>query len=362
MNIFTSTPEREVIATVQYLPAVSIVIPFTPVITLKENLEYYLKNVMSKVEAMLVAHYTAEKAIPVIIKLKNLLSNLNYNTTQKSVAVFVSPVVEKVYYFEVEMDEKIVIDPSFKTSDLVYCKKEKKEYLILLLSDRFSTMYVSSNTQLKLIKSNTLINGDKNNAPSKTGLLSDLDNYEESVTNNFLLQMDNGLSMILRSYPLPVFVMGKKDLLADFKKITKNDQSIIQFITGNYDEFSGLELQCETETVVLCWEHLKQKHLLKQVEIAKTQNKLKAGVQQILEAPLYDKGKLLVVEKALTDHTGLLKPYQPVFKVDYINNEVFFIKDEVDDIIKRVFESGGDVEFVDNELLKNYGHIALIEN
>ena len=91
MNLFTSTPEREAIATVQFLPAVSIIMPFTPVITLKKTLEYSLKNVMGKVEAMLSTHYTVEKAIPVIIKLRNLISSLNYNTHKKSIAIFVSP-------------------------------------------------------------------------------------------------------------------------------------------------------------------------------------------------------------------------------------------------------------------------------
>ncbi len=364
MNLFTSTPEREIIATVQYLPAVSIIIPFTPLITLKKNLEYYLKSVMGKVEAMLAAHYTAEKAIPVIIKLKNLFSNLNYNTPQKSIAVFVSPVVEKVYYFGIEMEEKIVIDPSFKTSDLVYCKKEKKEYLILLLSDKFSKMYLSNGTQLKLIKSNTLINvqDHKNNTTGKIDDFSVFANQKEFITNNFLHQMDQGLSIILKSYPLPLFVMGAKNLLEYFRKITKNDQNIIEFIHGNYDESSELELKCETDTIVPCWEKLKQQHLLKQVENAKTQNKLRTGMQETLKAAMHNKGRLLVVEKNLMDHSLVPKTYQPFFKTDYAYSEVFFIKDEVDDIIRRVFECGGDVESVDDGLLENYGHIALIEN
>ena len=79
MNLFTSTPKREAIATVQFLPAISIIMPFTPVITLKKTLEYSLKNVMGKVEAMLSTHYTVEKAIPVIIKLRNLIAVINYN-------------------------------------------------------------------------------------------------------------------------------------------------------------------------------------------------------------------------------------------------------------------------------------------
>ena len=58
LNLLTFIPERKTIAAVKYLPAVSIIMPFTPVITLKKDLEYRLKNVMSKVEAMLITHYT----------------------------------------------------------------------------------------------------------------------------------------------------------------------------------------------------------------------------------------------------------------------------------------------------------------
>ena len=37
-------------------------------------------------------------------------------------------------------------------------KKEKKDFLVLLLEDKFSKMYVGNAAQLKLIKSNTLLN------------------------------------------------------------------------------------------------------------------------------------------------------------------------------------------------------------
>jgi len=41
-------------------------------------------------------------------------------------------------------------------------------------------------------------------------------------------------------------------------------------------------------------------------------------------------------------------------------NGFFYIKDAVDDIIEKVLENGGDIEFVDQDVLRDYGHIALI--
>lgn len=357
MNLFTSTPKREAIATVKFLPAVSIIMPFAPVITLKKNLEYSLKNVMAKVEAMLGRQYTVEKATPVIIKLRNLISSLNYCTHKKSIAIFVSPIMEKVYYYGVELEEKIVIDPSFTISGLVAFKKEKKEYLVLQLSDTFSRMYLGNDVELKLIKSNILTNqrSCENNTTIKTF-------SPEADTNKFLVQMDQGLSIILKSYPLPVFVIGKEKLLNDFESVTKNNENLVEFIYGNYEDAYESELAFVMEHYISIWKKLKQQYLLSHIEKAKKQNKLRIGVQEAYEASMVNKGRLLLVEKKLVNHTGTSKTYKAFFKIDSAYDASFFIKDEVDEIIKNVFENGGDVEFVDDGLLEHYNSIALIED
>jgi hypothetical protein len=155
--------------------------------------------------------------------------------------------------------------------------------------------------------------------------------------------------------------MGQGKLLKYFKKITKNDENLVHFIHGNYEEASESDLGCVMKHFLSRWNNLKQQHLLKQVEKAKEQNKLKTGIEEILKATTGNRGKLLIVEKKLVNHSQTSKTYNPFFKTDSNCNEVFFIKDEVDDIIKNVFENGGDVEFIDEELLKDYRHIALIE-
>src|SRR6476469_953475 len=122
MDTNIALEQQEVIAKIKYLPAISIILPFQPVITAKNQLEYRLKMIMGKIELRLVTLYSAEKAMPMIIKLRNLIRNLNYYTNKKSIAIFVSPVIEKVYYLEAEVEEKIVIDESFEIRDLVSCK------------------------------------------------------------------------------------------------------------------------------------------------------------------------------------------------------------------------------------------------
>ncbi len=363
MNLIAYTAKREAISAVEFLPAVSIIIPFTPLISAKKNIEYNIKNVLGKVESMLVNEYSIKNAIPVIIKLRNLFCNLNFNTTKKSVAIFVSPVVERVYYFGVEMEEKIVIDPSFTISDFIGCKKEKKEFLILLLGEQFSKMYLGNGSKLKLIKSNMLANtrGYENACIEKNPGGIEMTNQKECTINQFLSQMDKGLSMMLQSYPLPVFVAGPEGLLEQFKTITQNDDSLVQYIPGDYDEAPESELSFAIAPFVSRWKKLKQDHLLKQVNKAKKQYKLKTGITETMKASVHNRVKLLVVEKQFVKYFHGSKNYSPFFKIDTTPKEVYFIKNEVDEIIKNVLESGGDIEFVDDGLLKNHRHIALIE-
>jgi Bacterial archaeo-eukaryotic release factor family 3 len=356
-----SNSEREQISNVQFHPFVSIVMPFTPVITLKKDLEYLLKSALSKIEANLIKNYPNDKAMPVIIKLKNLVRSLNYNTHKKSIAIFVSPVVEKVYYLDIFMEEKIVLDSSFKIRDLIQCKKADIEYLVLLLGSKVSKMYLGNNSKLVLIKSNS--SNDQNHDNEK---ITDTRNSLAGVisnesSNRFLTQMDQGLSLVLDSYPLPLFTMGSQEVLANFKKITKNEKNIVQFIHGDYEEASVQEISRILEHFISRWDKVKQQHLLKQVEKAKTQNKLASGGQEVLVAARHNKGKLLVIEKNYKNNFNKSETYRSLFNTDFSSNNLFYIKDELDQIFEKVLECGGDVEFVEEGALKNYGDIVLIE-
>ena len=119
-NIVLQQPR--VIVEINYMPAVSIILPIRSLITLKSTLEDRVKLIMKKTEQRLLALYSEEKAVPVIRKLKNLIRTLKYDTHKKGIAIFVSPVLEQVYYLEAEVEEKIAIDEFFEIRDEVFRK------------------------------------------------------------------------------------------------------------------------------------------------------------------------------------------------------------------------------------------------
>ena len=67
------------------------------------------------------------------------------------------------------------------------------------------------------------------------------------------------------------------------------------------------------------------------------------------------------MEKGYVCACRLQKDGQDILPKEAIADSPFYIKDAVDDVIEKVLKNGGDVEFVDEGLLKDYQHIALIQ-
>jgi hypothetical protein len=86
--------------TADNLPQISLIIPFESKMNKKSELDYMLTTAADKIEKELKESYPEEKAMPVIKKLRTLIKGFNYTEHRKSIAIFISPVTEKVYYFQ----------------------------------------------------------------------------------------------------------------------------------------------------------------------------------------------------------------------------------------------------------------------
>jgi Bacterial archaeo-eukaryotic release factor family 3 len=362
MNNILPKEEIELIGA-HYMPAVSMLLPFDPKMCLRAEIEHQLKIALGKVSKQLRAEFPAEKAIPVIEKLHRLIQNLNYNTHKKSIAIFASPIVEKVFYLDISIEEKIVIDESFEIRDLVLNKINTIQYLILLLNTEHSRMFLASGSSFILIKSNIPDNAQdyKRDLPGKTTHFSDIREEKEILLDNFMHHMDQGLSLILKAYPLPVFVMGPKRVTGHFKALTKNHKNIVQYIHGNFAKANETVFREVMKPYLADWRKIQEQLILREIDKAQDENKLVTGLKEVWSVATHRNGKLLIIERDYTCSASLAGDRDKIQIEDENTNKAFYIKDAVDDIIEKILENGGDVEFVDNDVLKATGHIALIK-
>src|SRR5690606_10792886 len=218
MNSTVSPELREVIGAVHYRPAVSIIMPFEPKMSLKAELTHALDLAADRVERELKDNYTSELREMVMGKLRSLIRGLNFNTHKKSIAIYVSPVFEKVLYLDIPVEERVIVDESFEIRDLVNSKKQLHKYLVLVLSQKESRMFLGDTTSFVRIISaepNQLY-ANVTGVPVRVANFSRPDDRRQVIMEKFLLHIDNSLDLVLHAYPLPLFVMGPDRTMGPF--------------------------------------------------------------------------------------------------------------------------------------------------
>ncbi|HSN60663.1 MAG TPA: hypothetical protein VLR49_07000, partial [Ferruginibacter sp.] len=298
----------------------------------------------------------------VLHKLTAIIESLDYKTHKKSIAIYVSPVFEKVLYLDIAVEEKIIIDESFEIRDLLYSKKQLHKYLVLLLSGKESRLYLASSKTFIRITSGTeeLVEAYQNDIPEKVANFTNSSDQKQILVNKFLHSIDESLNKILQVYQLPLFVLGTEKILGQFKKITKHEAAVVEYVHGNYEDLSLVQLDEILKPAVAGWIIRTQKNLLKQLEDAAGENKLAIGMRDVWKHAMNQRGRLLLVEQNYMYAAVRGSHEKNIYKFQEPYNKFSLIKDAVDDVIEAVLQNGGDVEFVDSELLKPYHHIALI--
>ena len=201
MNSRLAAEIQDVIEIVHYRPAISIILPFEPNMCSSSELKYRLKFAKDKVQKELLQNYPDDTSRMMIQKLNAIINKLNFNTYSKSIAIYLSPVFEKVLYLNFAVEYKIIIDESFEIRDLVYAKKEYQEFLVLLISGEESKVYLGNPNSLKKIKSNKA--DCRNDIAEPVANFSDPSYRREVLLKKFLHQTDKEFSLLLRAYPLP---------------------------------------------------------------------------------------------------------------------------------------------------------------
>jgi len=304
------------------IPEVAIISPFDPKMTPRHDLENTIKGLLERAERQLLAIHSAEDALPVVFKLRQLLRGLDYSTHRRSIAIFASEQLGKICYMDTEVEQRLVVDEPFRIRDLATAKKKEKEYLVMTLDRHQSRTFLGRDRQLRLIKSNT----------------------PQSISSNrFANQMDLGLGSVLKVYPLPVFVTGPDAVLDFFGRITQHKEHIADFIANNSPDLTEHQLLEMLTPHLASWEHLRQRTILQQMEKALTAGKLVCGLDNVKRTASSKNNRLLVIPA--DGRPG---------------SDAFCRAGTIDEIAEKVLAGGGSIETVDSRLLEGFDNIAII--
>ncbi len=342
-------------------PCISLILPFEPKMGSKALLQQRLQRSLKTVEKELLKAYPPFTAEVIIKKLNTLIGTLDFATYKKSIAIFVSSDIERVYYLDFQVEEKVIVDQSFEIRDIILNKQMNRQYLLLLLGSDKARIFLCEGEHLDLILENNIDRiRQQENSSEKVSNFTDPGSFREVLDRKFYRYIDNGLSILIKAYPVPLMVAGTKKTRAHFIEMSRNKQSIVELINGNYVDATQADVLKMLEPYLNDWQKIREKDLMLQLDRAMSSRKCVSGIRNVHKAASKGNARLLLVEKDYI-YPAFIAPHNELKIVKNAEaGNAMYVKDAVDDIIEKVLDHGGDVEFVSTGLLSDYMHIALV--
>lgn len=361
METVTTLFKHDVEHAVSIGPAVTIILPFEPKMCRSAVLTENIHQAVEAVEMELLQNHCDDMGMLVIQKLKTLIQNLNYNTYNKSIALFVSPVFEKVLYLDFDVDTRISIAPNFKIRDIVKTRKAPHEFLVLFIGNKESHIYQGRGTSFTRILSNT----PEAQYAGYDQLYPSLVNPDEAIRKEQRLKVclhhtDQALHTIVQAYQMPLLVVGPAHTLQLFRKITRHAALVVDYLELEADEIMSVKLRMAIEPAISDWEAMRHKFILNRLNIAERNDRVAKGMTNVREKVMKGKGSLLVIEDNFPAPADSGNGDAALYQAIGHYSKYSYVQDAVDELIEKLLERGAEVQFVKEGLLIESGRIALV--
>jgi hypothetical protein len=321
-----------------------------------------VKNLVKEATDRLTAEFPRRDVEPLLTRLEQEAARIDFPYTLEGLALFVNRTMARTFYLPFTVKERVAVDDTFATRDLVFTLNRSPRYWVLALSEQPTRLYegLRDNVNEVTLGGFPMTHEGPGGATALPGGFGvQRSAYRDEAHRRFFRAVDAALGRVLAVEPLPLAVLGVERYLAFFDEVSQNKQQVITTLRGSYDKTSAPELAEMVWPAVRSALVASRRAALEDLEAAVGEQRYAAGINEVWPLANEGRGATLLVEEdyhypARHDPTGLYL----IPAVDPTAPEV--LDDAVDDMIEVVLAKGGRVVFEDPGVLTAYQHIAMI--
>jgi hypothetical protein len=318
-----------------------------------------LKNLIQQAKARLLTFETKERAEFLTEKLRKLEASINHLENQESLLLFVNEEIATFTRLPISVGNRVVIDTTFATRDLIRALHFETNYLILVLTEKKARLLEALSDRLvqEIGKPFPIENTDlfptmvreKKNASIQTRYLAE-----------FFNRIDKEVNAIRYLHNLPVFICSESSNFHEYLKIADQKHTIFPvYMKGNHEKETSKHVVTESWKILHrhCIE--KENKRLEELELALTNGNYLCDVNEIWEAIPEGRIQTLFLEENLFQSAQITKN-----ALILVGEEDRNLQNVVDDIYDELIEAnlnhGGDVVFLPDGSLKKFNGFAAI--
>lgn len=318
-----------------------------------------LKNLIKEAEERLFTGESKRKAQKLMQRLLNLESQIDHNYNLESLVLFVNEEIAEYTRLPIAVEDRVVIDNTFATRDLIRAMHLDSGYYILILSQQRVRLVEAFNDKLvKEIGSPFPIDNTRFYSTDKAELSNA--KRQTNLIAGFFNQIDKEVNIIRKANPLPVLICSEEGNYYEYLKIADQKQSIFDtYLNKNRVEEEAHHIISEAWKIVKQYTEEKNNARKAELEKAVSQNRFLSDTNEIWQAIKQGRIQTLFIE---------LGKFQPAIwendHIEYVSDDIRNRKEVVDDIYDELIETnmsyGGDVVFLPNGELSEFSGFGAI--
>lgn len=306
--------------------------------------------------------------------LDSLLESIDYTEASGSFAFFVNAHVKEMYRLPFQVENRVVIDSTFVTRDIVKVLNRIPRYWVLVLGKKPTRLFHGvGDTLTEIVEPATdLYGNDKDGFPfnyippnveSEHKLMGDHLHRDarhlDDCRKEFFRKIDDLLDRFISIENLPLALVGNKQNCVIFRNVSKI-KNILCVIHGDYETASSNDISRGAWPSVKDYlEKVREKKIGEfQEAIGRMHHAF--GIDTVWRVAKEGKVNELLVEEGFSV-PGIVNPENDKDVIIYEKSDSPSISDDlINSLIEMVEEKGGKVIFCKPDTLKEYDRVAAI--
>ena len=318
-----------------------------------------LKNLVKDAEKRIQAECGDDKVLAnsIIEKLNKLAESIDHRHNLEGLALFVNENIAEFARLPLKVENRVVVDHTFHTRDLVRAINSQTAYYVLLLSRQGARMIEAlSDKAVAEIETGFPIENETTTVAPGAASIS---NKVTSLSVEFFNIVDKKMNEVHKAKPLPVILCTDDSNYSEYLKVADRKEIILGNVKGNRMLEKAHHVIDSVWPVVKELQNAENKKRLVELDDAVNNSKYVTDFNDIWKALNEGRGRTLFVKQ------GYFQPARIVGDtIQLVAPDMAEDPDVVDDIIDEMLEknlkAGGDAVFMQEDELDKFQGLVLV--
>jgi uncharacterized protein YlbG (UPF0298 family) len=351
---------------------ISIVLPLHNLTIDQKVNKIHLAKAVKEVGEKLKSEFT-EEAYPLIESINRLHDQIEFTRNDEGIGLYISKEVSFYSTFPFSVSENIVIDKSFRLRELLMKQQYAVPYNVLYVHEREIRLFIGRLRQLKEIRNwefpmiyEESYEYQPSSQASSYGGYAHVKSFERDKTaiektrhEAFIQQADDQLHKYLQNSEL-LILCGVTRYTSAFLNRTAHADKILSVLNGSYNPLDETTFSNMVWPLVESFIHEQMIDGISEYNEKIGEGLAEKGILTVWEAVYNGRADTLLIEKNyqpkgfLINHNSWQLYLKPL-----VRNHIV-VEDAVNRLLEALMEKNGRVLFVEDGMLSEFEHIALI--